>query len=234
MQISSQHPGLMKPFKKTCSSVFPTAFLSVWVLEVSTCKLLCNFEQILSHTFVYLSCSYTFIYILSNSFDVFVFCACSQAFQPTLSRATEIASRSSLRSMKFILSRTQTGRKPARHSSSVLSGPSGTQRTEPWAVLIRTFLLRLPLSLIFSDSSSFWPVRVFVCFGFRLKSLFYRSSNLQYFKRLIQIPQLPEVRTTFTTSYIFHIWMPPTQKSWSLPLVFLMFSHQKPITRNSY
>ncbi len=31
---------------------------------------------------------------------------------------------------------------------------------------------------------------------FRLKSLFYRSSNLQYFKRLIQIPQLPEVRTT--------------------------------------
>lgn len=33
-------------------------------------------------------------------------------------------------------------------------------------------------------------------FGFRLKSLFYRSSNLQYFKRLIQIPQLPEVRTT--------------------------------------
>lgn len=28
----------------------------------------------------------------------------------------------------------------------------------------------------------------------RLKSLFYRSSNLQYFKRLIQIPQLPEVR----------------------------------------
>ena len=132
MQISSQHPGLMKPFKKTCSSVFPTAFLSVWVLEVSTCKLLCNFEQILSHTFVYLSCSYTFIYILSNSFDVFVFCACSQAFQPTLSRATEIASRSSLRSMKFILSRTQTGRKPARHSSSVLSGPSGTQRTEPW------------------------------------------------------------------------------------------------------
>lgn len=32
-------------------------------------------------------------------------------------------------------------------------------------------------------------------FAFRLKSLFYRSSNLQYFKRLIQIPQLPEVRT---------------------------------------
>lgn len=28
----------------------------------------------------------------------------------------------------------------------------------------------------------------------RLKDLFYRSSNLQYFKRLIQIPQLPEVR----------------------------------------
>lgn len=27
----------------------------------------------------------------------------------------------------------------------------------------------------------------------RLKDLFYRSSNLQYFKRLIQIPQLPEV-----------------------------------------
>uniref|UniRef100_A0A3B3U5P3 Huntingtin-interacting protein 1-related protein n=1 Tax=Poecilia latipinna TaxID=48699 RepID=A0A3B3U5P3_9TELE len=27
---------------------------------------------------------------------------------------------------------------------------------------------------------------------FKLKSLFYRSSNLQYFKRLIQIPQLPE------------------------------------------
>ncbi|KAF1594502.1 Huntingtin-interacting protein 1, partial [Eudyptes moseleyi] len=28
----------------------------------------------------------------------------------------------------------------------------------------------------------------------KLKDLFYRSSNLQYFKRLIQIPQLPEVR----------------------------------------
>lgn len=27
----------------------------------------------------------------------------------------------------------------------------------------------------------------------RLKDLFLRSSNLQYFKRLIQIPQLPEV-----------------------------------------
>lgn len=27
----------------------------------------------------------------------------------------------------------------------------------------------------------------------RLKDLFQRSSNLQYFKRLIQIPQLPEV-----------------------------------------
>ncbi|XP_029964579.1 huntingtin-interacting protein 1-like [Salarias fasciatus] len=27
----------------------------------------------------------------------------------------------------------------------------------------------------------------------KLKSLFYRSSNLQYFKRLIQIPQLPEL-----------------------------------------
>ena len=27
----------------------------------------------------------------------------------------------------------------------------------------------------------------------RLKDFFYRSSNLQYFKRLIQIPQLPEV-----------------------------------------
>ena len=32
-----------------------------------------------------------------------------------------------------------------------------------------------------------------VFFLARLKSLFYRSSNLQYFKRLIQIPQLPEV-----------------------------------------
>lgn len=31
-------------------------------------------------------------------------------------------------------------------------------------------------------------------FSCRIKSLFYRSSNLQYFKRLIQIPQLPEVR----------------------------------------
>lgn len=35
----------------------------------------------------------------------------------------------------------------------------------------------------------------FLFFSCRLKSLFYRSSNLQYFKRLIQIPQLPEVRT---------------------------------------
>lgn len=34
----------------------------------------------------------------------------------------------------------------------------------------------------------------FRCFSIpRLKDLFYRSSNLQYFKRLIQIPQLPEV-----------------------------------------
>uniref|UniRef100_A0A8C1SYC8 Huntingtin interacting protein 1 n=1 Tax=Cyprinus carpio TaxID=7962 RepID=A0A8C1SYC8_CYPCA len=32
----------------------------------------------------------------------------------------------------------------------------------------------------------------------KLKSLFYRSSNLQYFKRLIQIPQLPEVRLLHT------------------------------------
>uniref|UniRef100_A0A7N8WX91 Huntingtin interacting protein 1 n=1 Tax=Mastacembelus armatus TaxID=205130 RepID=A0A7N8WX91_9TELE len=39
----------------------------------------------------------------------------------------------------------------------------------------------------------------------KLKSLFYRSSNLQYFKRLIQIPQLPEVRAAITNSYIFHI-----------------------------
>lgn len=32
----------------------------------------------------------------------------------------------------------------------------------------------------------------------RLKDLFYRSSNLQYFKRLIQIPQLPEVSPSHT------------------------------------
>lgn len=36
-------------------------------------------------------------------------------------------------------------------------------------------------------------------FSCRIKSLFYRSSNLQYFKRLIQIPQLPEVRPQLFT-----------------------------------
>lgn len=83
-----------------------------------------------------------------------VFCVCSQAFLQTHSRATEIASWSSLKSTTPSLWRQRLLSRCHGHSSFV---------------------------------------------GFvsscRLKSLFYRSSNLQYFKRLIQIPQLPEVRT---------------------------------------
>lgn len=41
------------------------------------------------------------------------------------------------------------------------------------------------------------PLRLFSTL--RLKDLFYRSSNLQYFKRLIQIPQLPEVSVPGST-----------------------------------
>uniref|UniRef100_A0A673K3A3 Huntingtin-interacting protein 1-related protein n=1 Tax=Sinocyclocheilus rhinocerous TaxID=307959 RepID=A0A673K3A3_9TELE len=39
----------------------------------------------------------------------------------------------------------------------------------------------------------------------KLKSLFYRSSNLQYFKRLIQIPQLPEVRLLHTKPFLLDL-----------------------------
>lgn len=98
---------------------------------------------------------------------------CVQAFQRTLSRATETASRNSLRSMKFT----------AGHGF-LSTQPSVTLRTELSASNVKSVLT--PPSLCF-----------------RLKGLFYRSSNLQYFKRLIQIPQLPEVRTGLTNSSIW-------------------------------
>uniref|UniRef100_A0A8C1ABD4 Huntingtin interacting protein 1 n=1 Tax=Cyprinus carpio carpio TaxID=630221 RepID=A0A8C1ABD4_CYPCA len=54
-----------------------------------------------------------------------------------------------------------------------------------------------PLIQVILDSSHLYDYTVKLLFKLHsceLKSLFYRSSNLQYFKRLIQIPQLPEVR----------------------------------------
>uniref|UniRef100_A0A8B9MS27 I/LWEQ domain-containing protein n=1 Tax=Accipiter nisus TaxID=211598 RepID=A0A8B9MS27_9AVES len=42
------------------------------------------------------------------------------------------------------------------------------------------------------SNTVWWPGDTFLEPGEGLKELFYRSSNLQYFKRLIQIPQLPE------------------------------------------
>uniref|UniRef100_A0A8B9J9U8 Huntingtin-interacting protein 1-related protein n=1 Tax=Astyanax mexicanus TaxID=7994 RepID=A0A8B9J9U8_ASTMX len=52
-----------------------------------------------------------------------------------------------------------------------------------------------PLIQVILDSSHLYDYTVKLLFKLhscKLKSLFYRSSNLQYFKRLIQIPQLPE------------------------------------------
>lgn len=113
-----------------------------------------------------------------NSFDVrlvtcFCVCVCSQAFQQTLSRATEIASRNSLRSTTHMQ---KHGRSQFHRFPRVTdwAGPRG-------------------LSSLFHVEWICNVLPFFFCF--RLKSLFYRSSNLQYFKRLIQIPQLPEVRT---------------------------------------
>uniref|UniRef100_A0A3Q2WTA9 Huntingtin-interacting protein 1-related protein n=1 Tax=Haplochromis burtoni TaxID=8153 RepID=A0A3Q2WTA9_HAPBU len=52
----------------------------------------------------------------------------------------------------------------------------------------------------------------------RLKSLFYRSSNLQYFKRLIQIPQLPEnppnfLRASALSEHISPVVVIPAESS---------------------
>uniref|UniRef100_A0A8C1M3H0 Huntingtin-interacting protein 1-related protein n=1 Tax=Cyprinus carpio TaxID=7962 RepID=A0A8C1M3H0_CYPCA len=58
-----------------------------------------------------------------------------------------------------------------------------------------------PLIQVILDSSHLYDYTVKLLFKLHsceLKSLFYRSSNLQYFKRLIQIPQLPEVRLLHT------------------------------------
>ncbi|NXW33862.1 HIP1 protein, partial [Phaetusa simplex] len=57
----------------------------------------------------------------------------------------------------------------------------------------------------------------------KLKDLFYRSSNLQYFKRLIQIPQLPEVRPPGPRS-------PHSLSPW-LGLVVLGDDYPKRVTR---
>ncbi|CAG06219.1 unnamed protein product, partial [Tetraodon nigroviridis] len=71
-------------------------------------------------------------------------------------------------------------------------------------------LLVTTLLLPCSPNLSFFPCRI--------KSLFYRSSNLQYFKRLIQIPQLPEnppnfLRASALSEHISPVVLPAESSS---------------------
>uniref|UniRef100_A0A8C0KJD3 Huntingtin interacting protein 1 n=1 Tax=Canis lupus dingo TaxID=286419 RepID=A0A8C0KJD3_CANLU len=75
-------------------------------------------------------------------------------------------------------------------SRSVSVTTAGQCRLAPLiqVILDCSHLYDYTVKLLFKLHSS--PLRLFSTL--RLKDLFYRSSNLQYFKRLIQIPQLPE------------------------------------------
>uniref|UniRef100_A0A673KRQ0 Huntingtin-interacting protein 1-like n=1 Tax=Sinocyclocheilus rhinocerous TaxID=307959 RepID=A0A673KRQ0_9TELE len=80
------------------------------------------------------------------------------------------------------------------------------------------FQEQLPLFYSFVISHS---LNLFLSLRFslsRLKSLFYRSSNLQYFKRLIQIPQLPEnppnfLRASALSEHISPVVVIPVESS---------------------
>uniref|UniRef100_A0A8C1M3G1 Huntingtin-interacting protein 1-related protein n=1 Tax=Cyprinus carpio TaxID=7962 RepID=A0A8C1M3G1_CYPCA len=78
-----------------------------------------------------------------------------------------------------------------------------------------------PLIQVILDSSHLYDYTVKLLFKLHsceLKSLFYRSSNLQYFKRLIQIPQLPEnppnfLRASALSEHISPVVVIPVESS---------------------
>ncbi|CAB1347746.1 unnamed protein product [Coregonus sp. 'balchen'] len=78
-----------------------------------------------------------------------------------------------------------------------------------------------PLIQVILDSSHLYDYTVKLLFKLHsceLKSLFYRSSNLQYFKRLIQIPQLPEnppnfLRASALSEHISPVVVIPAESS---------------------
>uniref|UniRef100_A0A4W5QMA8 Huntingtin-interacting protein 1-related protein n=1 Tax=Hucho hucho TaxID=62062 RepID=A0A4W5QMA8_9TELE len=79
------------------------------------------------------------------------------------------------------------------------------------------YTVKLLFKLHSCESNTHCFISVFVVSA-RLKSLFYRSSNLQYFKRLIQIPQLPEnppnfLRASALSEHISPVVVIPAESS---------------------
>lgn len=94
---------------------------------------------------------------------MFVFCVYLQAFQQTLSRATEIASRNSLKSMKFTWGRTHR----QKHSRSQFHcrGPISRSHRVEWIFNVKLFypshsdFLSLPSSICPFPSISLFQVK---------------------------------------------------------------------------